>query len=85
MYDCLFTIAKPPLFEAASIVILCLLAVELASYLFFTRPFARLTEALKDIFKFKHPWDSIPFWHGCFWLFWLFCISITLLLSLLLS
>lgn len=59
MYDYLFISTKPILFEAASIVILCLLAMELASYLFFTRPFARLIKALKDILKFKHPWDSI--------------------------
>lgn len=59
MYDYLFINTKPLLFVAASIVILCLLAVELASYLFFTRPFARLTKVLKDILKFKYPWDSI--------------------------
>lgn len=73
MYDYLVINTKPLLFEAASIVILCLLAMELASYLFFTRPFARLTKALKDILKFKHPWDSIAL------LAWLFLAILALL------
>jgi len=59
MYAYLFTNARPLLFEAAFIVILCLLAMELASYLFFARPSTTLTKALKNILKFKHPWDSI--------------------------
>jgi len=48
----------PFLFEqVAFVVILCLLAVELVSYLLLTRPFSKLISRLKDILRFKRPWE----------------------------
>lgn len=59
-YINLFTNTVPFLFEqVAFIVILCLLVIELASYLFFTFSFSKLKKTFKDILKFKHPWDFV--------------------------
>jgi protein-S-isoprenylcysteine O-methyltransferase Ste14 len=45
--------------DIASIIILCLGALELTSYLFFSRSFSRVKKQIIDNIKFKNPLDSI--------------------------
>jgi hypothetical protein len=56
----LFTniVTVPVLFkQVASIVILCLLAIEIISYLFLSRSFSVIGTQIKDLFTFRYPWD----------------------------
>ena len=59
-YARLFTNAVPFLFEQVSfIIILCLLAIELISYLFLSRSFPAIRTQIKNLLTFKYPWDLL--------------------------
>jgi hypothetical protein len=59
MLDYLTNIFSTSLINVASIVIFCLLTIELISYIFLSRSFSVVRNQIKDLLAFKYPWNSI--------------------------